>query len=243
MRQLLTQNQRNMKKLFLIAAIAAVSTGAIAQVNFGLQVGGNLGNAKSESTYLGTTTKDKTDPKFGFLIGAVAEIPVASNFAFRPELNFIQKGAKSDLTETIDGTTFSDKDETTLNFIELLLNVIYKVPAGSGTFFIGAGPSIGYGISGKSKWTSTMTGGPSESGTTDIKFDGKKDATDDKVHLKALDFGANILAGYKLPMGVFFNIGYTMGFSNLSPYENYSIKTNGLALKIGYMFGGSNASE
>lgn len=245
MRQLLTQNQRNMKKLFLIAAIAAVSTSANAQAGFGIQVGGNLGNAKSESTYGGTTTKEETKAKFGFLVGVVADAPLTSSLAFRPELNFIQKGAKSDFTESFGGITYTEKDEITLNFIELLLNLVYNVPAGSGTFFIGAGPSIGFGISGKDKWTSTTTGLPNESGTTDVKFDGEKNSgsTDNKLHLKSLDFGANILAGYKLPMGVFFNLGYTMGFSNLSPDDNSSIKTNGFALKLGYMFGGNNSTN
>ena len=47
-----------------------------------------------------------------------------------------------------------------------------------------------------------------------MKFDGKKDAdvTDNNTHLKALDFGGDILAGYKTANGVFVSLGYTLVF-------------------------------
>lgn len=114
--------------------------------------------------------------------------------------------------------------------------------------FFGAGPAIGYGISGKYKFSSitTIPGFPTqnESGNGNVKFDGKKDADisagDNNHHLKALDFGGNILASYKMSNGVYLNVGYTLGFSNLDPNPNSSLKTNGLSIKLGYMFGGNN---
>lgn len=247
-----------MKKFLLIAAIAA-GTGATAQVNFGAQVGGNLANVKSEATESGVTVEDKSKSKIGFIIGVVAELPLASSLSFRPELNFIQKGAKSDVndSETSGGFTSTSVStgKTTLSFIELPLNIVYSVPAGNGTVFFGAGPSIGYGIGGKYDFDNTATvtgpGFPTQtvtsSGKGDIKFDGKKDdelpSSDNDGHLKALDFGGNILAGYKMPNGIFVNLGYTLGFSNLAPNANSSYKTNGLSLKVGFMFGGNKSND
>jgi hypothetical protein len=158
-------------------------------------------------------------------------------------LNFIQKGFETEESETFMGVTYRDKSDVTLSFIEIPLNIVYNFPAGAGKFFVGAGPSIGFGISGKNKSTFEETGEPTVKETIDIKFDGDKDATDNNEHLKSLDFGINLLAGYKLPMGLSFALGYTQGLSNLSPYDNTSLKTSGISLKIAYTFGGAAASE
>lgn len=235
-----------MKKLILSFALIAITTlGATAQVSFGIQVGGNLANVKSEYTYSGTTTKEKTKSKFGVLGGLVAEIPFSSSLLFRPELNFIQKGAKTNDTQSQGGYTSTNTGDATLNFIEIPLNVVYSMEAGMGKMFFGAGPSIGFGMSGKMKGSSTISGPgiPTQTQAYDnkVKFDGKKEAdlpsTDNDSHLKSLDFGANILAGYKMSNGIFFNIGYTLGFSNLDPNPDSKLTTNGLTLKLGYMFG------
>lgn len=237
-----------MKKLFLIAAIAA-SLGANAQAGFGIQAGGNLGNIQWEDTEGGTTTEVNTTSKFGFLIGVLADVPLSTSLSFRPELNFIQKGAKLDDTRTESGASIKTTGEVTLNFIELPLNLVYNASAGMGSFFIGAGPSIGFGISGKYDQTSTLTfpGFPTTTSSEkgDVKFDGKKaaevPASDNDAHLKSLDFGVNALAGYKMANGVFLNVGYTLGLSNLDPNENSSFKTKGFTIKLGYMFGGGAA--
>jgi Outer membrane protein beta-barrel domain len=173
-------------------------------------------------------------------------VPIGSALSFRPELNFVQKGFKLDFNQSESGFGIISKGNQTLNFIELPLNVIYNVSAGSGNFFLGAGPAIGYGISGKNSFTSVvMQPGLPDQSTTDnsiVKFDGKKDedvaADDDNTHLKALDFGGNFLAGYKMSNGLFLNVAYTLGFSNLDPNANSSYKTNGISIKLGYMFGG-----
>ncbi|MEO6540708.1 MAG: outer membrane beta-barrel protein, partial [Ferruginibacter sp.] len=138
-----------------------------------------------------------------------------------------------------------------LHFIELPLNIIYSLPAGPGRFSVGAGPNVSFGISGKDKYSYITSGSgfptQSDSGEEKIKFDGKKaadlPASDNDIHFKALDFGANAVAGYKLDMGLFFNVGYTFGFSNLNPNPNSSLKTGGLTLKVGYIFGGNSSTE
>jgi Outer membrane protein beta-barrel domain len=219
-----------MKKVFFLAAFAVISAVSFGQVSFGAQAGANLAFGKEEfdNTGLPFTTK----PLIGFFAGFLAEIPFGEKIAFRPELNFIQKGDKS--------TIFSSyENKRTLNYIEVPLNVVYKLKLGSGNFFFGLGPSLGYGISGKNKSNST----------TDVKFDGKKQEDinnglgDDKEHLKAFDFGADVLVGYKLGMGVFFRLGYTYDFININPEKDKSYKNRGFNVGVGYMFGGSHETK
>ena len=236
------------KSILLIAVIAITTLSANAQIGFGAQVGGNLAILKSEYTPPGGPDEDeKSKTRFGFLVGVVANIPFSSAISFRPELNFIQKGGKFSSSETIYGVTSVYKEDIALNFIELPLNIVFSIPAGPGRFCVGAGPNISFGISGKDKWSGTTSGGgfptQSSSDSYKIKFDGKKSAdlpqNDNDYHLKALDFGANALVGYKMNMGLFFNAGYTFGISNLNPNPDYSLKTSGITFKIGYMFGGN----
>ena len=212
-----------MKKVILSLAIVAISTMSFAQT-IGVQVGGNLASTSYKTDNSGGATLS-TKSKLGFIIGVVGEVPIASSLSFRPELNFIQKGLK--LTQGTSEAT------STLNYLELPLNIVYNTEAGSGKFFFGAGPSIGFGLSGTDKSTegSNVT-------STGVKFDGKTDAeaNDNKDHLKAIDFGFNLLAGYKFENGLFANIGYAFGLNNISPENGVSQKNSGLCLKVGYMF-------
>jgi hypothetical protein len=136
--------------------------------------------------------------------------------------------------------------------LQLAPNFVYNFEAGSGKVFVGAGPDISFGIGGKAKsnFTSTSTinfpGIPASTTTTTdnsdvkVKFDGKKEAAGDKdYHLKGLDFGINVLAGYKMSNGAFISAGYTIGLSNIEPNDKQTFKNSGFNIKLGYMIGGS----
>lgn len=130
-----------------------------------------------------------------------------------------------------------------MNYVELPLNVVYSMQAGPGKFSVGVGPNVSFGVSGSQKWNYETggTGLPTRttSGIRKIKFDGKNTADlppgDGDVHDKRVDFGENSIIGYALNMGVFLTAGYTIGLSTINPNPDYTIKTGGFALKIGYM--------
>ena len=169
-----------MKKIIFIVVVAALSAGATAQIKFGIQVGGNLANIKGEQTESGTTTKGLTKPKFGLLAGVVAEVSITGAFSLRPEFNFIQKGYNLNYNQTDPGGSLASTGDGTFNFIELPLNFVYNIPLRKNTMFFGIGPSVGYGLSGKFKYTviTTTPGFPprTRSGNGYVKFDGKKDS-------------------------------------------------------------------
>ncbi len=245
-----------MKKIILSLSVIAFAIGANAQISFGGQAGANFASAKS--TYTGTPASSQTlKTKVGFTIGGLAEIGLGSGLTFRPELNFIQKGGKFSDTKTTNvggGTvTTASTEDLSFGYIDLAPNFVYNFDAGTGKVFVGAGPDLAFGIGGKDKYTSnttsTITGFPSSSTSVDskVKFDGKKaadlSATDNDLHLKGLDFGVNLLAGYKLSNGAFISAGYTIGLSNIDPNDKQTFKNSGFNIKLGYMFGGSNDSK
>jgi hypothetical protein len=108
------------------------------------------------------------------------------------------------------------------------LNFLYKTPAGSGSFFGGIGPDLGYGLSGTAK-----SGGESE----DVHF-GSSDDDD----YKAFEFSGNILAGYEFSNGFFVSANYNHGFSNIlnGADSDVSAKNNYFGIRLGYKFGGQS---
>lgn len=229
-----------MKKIILFAVITMASFSSYSQISFGGQVGACLGMGHYGGGVSSVTPSITNDPKVGFMIGAIAQVEFGK-LAFRPELNFIQKGSKfGGWYYTVGGISTSDATKRTLNYIELPLNVVYNLKLSKlGKVFFGLGPAFAFGISGTDK-------GPIYSGSSNsyyntkrkIKFDGESPAVSDNNHLKRSDVGLNILGGLQLDMGVFAKVGYTYGFGDIDPYSNKTYKNRCVSLSIGYMLGG-----
>ena len=205
--------------------ISFISVATFAQnARFGITAGVSLASMKAKENGISITS----DGKVGLTVGVLADVTVAENFTFQPGVNFTQKGSKfsmSDAGGSIESTQ-------TLNYLELPLNFIYNAPAGSGKFFAGLGPVLGFGMSGKAK--SKITGEPEESG--DIKF-GSNEVED---HYKPFEFAGNLLAGYELSNGLFVAANYNMGLSNIAiggETDNSSLKNRYFGIKMGYKFG------
>lgn len=237
-----------MKKLTLIAAVAFTAMNVHAQARFGIQGGVNFASAQVEAFNPVTNnteernTKSNTGATFGFL----ADIPIVETLSFMPELNFVQKGYEF---QNNVGNVVA-KAKANLNFIEIPLNFVVRTDIGAGNLFFGLGPAVGFGISGKSEESvSGLGAGFDYSDKEDVEFDGDENATDNKLHLKRVDVGANALAGYMFSNGLFLKVNYTYGFRNLlpdfpAPDDKDTFKTRGLSIKLGYMFGGrKNDSE
>ena len=226
-----------MKKLMLSAAVVVAVMSAQAQTKsapvnrIGLQVGTNFSTYNEEFP---NNTERKSDSKLGFLIGAIADVDFGNSVSFRPELNFIQKGGEQKYSPNAN---VNIQEELTLNYIQLSPNFVYNFGGSNGKFFIGVGPELSFGLGGKSKTETRITGTTTSTteSKTDVKFDSKKNSAGVR-HLKSVDYGANAILGYKFSNGVFLTGGYTAGLNNLSNEDNSSFKTGGINLKLGYTF-------
>jgi hypothetical protein len=208
-----------MKKtlLFVVILTASLSSVFAQKARIGFSAGISLSNmdikVDNESTS-GTS-------KVGLQAGIVLDAPIGSHFAFQPELNFVQKGTKDhDATSNIDS-------KLNVNYLELPLHIVYKTNQSPNHFFVGAGPTLAYAISGKASITSN--GGTSSS---DLKF-GSSD-TDD---MKPFDFGVGFVAGFEVKSGIRFSANYTLGLSNLAPGSNNNgtLKNRAFGFTLGYM--------
>jgi hypothetical protein len=204
-----------MKKSFLIVAFASLTSISFAQkVSYGLTGGLTMASYKQKAESVTFTS----DSKVGFTLGGFANIAVSDKFTIQPGLNFTQKGGK----ESEEGFTAN----TTLNYLEIPVNALYNIEAGSGKLFVGAGPTISYALSGKTK-----SSGGGESVTTDVKFGSNED------EYKPLELGLNFVAGYSLSNGLLISLNYNLG-SNLSNVDGFKENNRYFGIRIGYTFGG-----
>ena len=184
--------------------------------------GVNAGFTLSSYTLKVEGEKSTSKSKVGFTGGVVAGLPLGGGVSFRPALNFTQMGGV--LKES------GYKSTTTMNFIELPLNFVYKVVAPASSFFAGLGPSLAYGISGKYK---DEFDGDVEEG--DINF-----GSGDDDDLKPFNVGGNVIVGFEFAGGLFIAANYNLGLSNLfiDGDKDNSFKTGYAGLRVGFMFGG-----
>eukprot|EP01035_Chromulina_nebulosa_P009170 gene9170-12387_t len=138
-----------MKKTLILGFAGSLCFSAKAQTQFGVQVGGLLGNVSRK--YDGRKYDDAKQ-SFGFKVGGLVKIPINKVLEFIPELNLVHKGGKMEATETLgEGASRNLKGTFSMMFAEIPLNLAYILKDGSGGFFAGAGPSFSFGIAGKTK--------------------------------------------------------------------------------------------
>ncbi|HSC52571.1 MAG TPA: porin family protein [Phnomibacter sp.] len=192
---------------------------AVAQKpTFGVQAGATF------STWTGKVNGSSTgtDLKTGFTAGVLSNFDLGKNFVLQPSLNFTQKGMK----ESGAGAELVMLQ----NYIELPVNFLYRTKdVSQGHFFVGAGPSFGFAVSGKRKLS-----GPGFSEEHDLEI-GSED-TDD---IKPFDFGLNMLLGYQFANGLFVSANYSPGLINILPGNDMddTAKNNCIGIRVGILFG------
>lgn len=225
-----------MKKLLFFAAIF-FTISAHSQTRFGIEAGA-IGSVFKIKPVDDGDMKYKLKP--GVKIGVFAEIPMSNNVFINPALNYVYKGGKATTDYDDEFGTYHDEYTISHNYLELPVNIIYKINGmnNPGLYF-GAGPVLGYGLSGeiksKSNWVENDEAGDDEDNAK-VKFDGKKDTDDEYVHFKALEVGANVLVGYELGNGLSVQAQYRPNFSNLSPDSDYSYKNTYFGFSLRYRF-------
>ena len=198
-----------MKKAKLaLAALAVMATvGTVnAQTTFGVRAGVGLNGLTGKGT-------DNLDNKFGWHAGVNLEKRIGNDIYFQPNLLFYAKGSEATIANV--------KTSTTLNYLEVPLNFVYKGEVGSGKVLVGLGPYVGYGIGTKSKVGSNSTSPSFED-----------------VNLKKFDLGGNLLLGWEFSNNLSAQLNAGMGFMKINDKQvaDYSPKNIGFGVSLGYRF-------
>src|SRR4051812_5646903 len=113
------------KNVLLLLAFAGSVTVVSAQARFGIKAGLNVPNQNIKLRYMGYSFDRSGDAIVNFHIGGVAEIPMGSNFAFRPELLLSGKGSNLPADDG-SGSGSTTKAKVRPYYLELPLNVVYR---------------------------------------------------------------------------------------------------------------------
>jgi hypothetical protein len=224
------------KKLLTTFLVAAVSSVGFAQVSFGPKLGLGISRLKETKTPSGTSAVYNAivTPQ----VGAVVNFQFGDYVAFRPELLYMQRGAKT--------TSFGSVTTVRISYIELPINVAGGLHLGPGRLELFAGPSLGLVVGGKSK---TDAGFYYPSQTTTIK--GAKVPTGGgtgSAYVNPLNVSLNFGVDYKFDFGLLLQVGYNLGLSNMNPHyaDSYTesfrkdkvLKSSSINIGAAYLFGG-----
>lgn len=205
-----------MKKLFILLVGLFVGSAAFAQssnLGFGLKAGVNF----PKYNVSGSNNAYETSTATNFHVTGYLDAPLGSAFSIQPGISLQGKGAK------IDVGNFGSFTQSTM-WMEVPVNLVAKVPLGGSNFFLGAGPYIGFGLSGKNKYESSW-------GSVEDDFEFGKNGS-----LKSTDFGLNFTAGFQLNSGLLLHAGYGLGLTDLAPDNNSDMKLTNRVFSVGLGF-------
>ncbi len=210
--QLTNKKSKIMKKVLVIAAIAAFGFTNAQETSFGVKAGLNL------ATIVGDV--DNADMRTSFHIGGIAEIPLAQDFFFGPELLYSAQGVKEEETEGGVTAEYVLK----LDYIQIPLMFKYFVSDG---LSLDLGPQIGFLMSAKEEVE--VSGGDSS----------LSDSEDVKEFFSGFDYGLNVGLGYRLESGLFFQGRYNIGLANIFDVDedtDFSAQNSVIQFSVGFMF-------
>ena len=202
-------------------------SGNTQRFSFGVRAGLSFTNISER--WDGKKPKGVNKSKFkpGFQLGAVADFSISDNLAIQPGILFATQGWVDKYSET----GYSEKESWNLNYLQVPLNVQYKINVGSMNLLLQAGPYFGYAFSGKYKEKVT------EDGRTK-KDEGKIKFGTEDGKMSQIDFGLGVGVGLQFD-NMQVGLGYNLGLKNLvNGGGTKDIQKNyGLALTVTYLFG------
>jgi hypothetical protein len=105
------------------------------------------------------------------------------------------------------------------------VNLLYKIKASSGGFFIGGGPYVSIWTAGKIHYATNKSYGTTE----DLTYGSNS------KQMKSPEIGVNALSGYKLNSGLAISAGYSLGLTNTYT-TGANNKNKGFNISVSYFF-------
>ena len=208
-----------MRKIALLWLLAFGCGAVEAQVRLGILGGLHSANILETNSLPGwdTAVKKYLNPKSGFELGFIVEVPLGSGLYFQPAFTYITKGRQysrtNDSITALNTDTIYNKFSINLSYIEIPLDLTYKIALtrnGRNSFFVSAGPYVGFFYSGNTT-TSSLTSNPSEqfNSETDPVMVGKAPGS-----YKTVDVGVNGKAGFELG-NLLLSLYYSRGLTGM----------------------------
>jgi len=213
-----------MKKIFLCTSLFLVLKANGQSIQLGVDAGTCYNFAHQESLVGFPYVAKASGRQFSYRAGVPVVIPASASLRLNTGLYYTTKGLNH-----------SQYDVPFLQYslIELPLILTWNhADDQRNSFFIGAGPYVGYGISSTIRWT--------------VSGEKKQEHPEWSTDIKRLDLGAQVQLGYEFSSGWTIrllaqrglnNLGVKATNDNFKRYQAFSqVNSNGyLALTVGYL--------
>lgn len=228
-----------MKRLSLITLISIFcATVSLAQLRIAIVGGPHQSKVLEENDMPGWDDfkKNYTERKGGHF-GFIADLPFSekSNFSFQPGVIYYAKGRK--FLQNFDTTvseTLSIRSSEYINYIDMPLNLVYKIRLGKTVkFIIGAGPYVSFFYNGKTKKETT-----SKLLEYTVEENDDLGVGNGPGKYTTLDYGVNGLAGFEFGR-VFITANYSRGLKDFYQAVDYTgkFKHEVMGLTLGIFLG------
>ena len=221
-----------MKKITFILAALFAGAVAQAQLRIGVEAGATLGTASFVKDPQMSISKS---PLYAPTGGVVFDIPLAGSFSLRPAVRYVQKGVKLKAIDNSDVITNRIESTMKQHFVEVPVLLTWKKELGAVNLFLGAGPSAGIGVKGKTKLTTYIDGIPQPIATIEADPFKKSDYMEEPF--KRFEISAAALAGVEFRNGISISASYTHGLNDLNGASDDHYRNRIASLKLGYFFG------
>jgi len=226
--------KKTLLKTTMVAAFTMLMGTASAQLTYFAKAGLNLNN-------LVISDADGKDPGwfktgYGMQIGGGVYYELNDNMGIEAGLGYSQRGASTDLSESIAGIgTMKITGSMLLHYIDIPLSFKYGIEVGDGKLNIGIGPKLGLGLSGNWKTTATTDFmGQTQTTESDQKM---YFGSDDTSNFKFIDLSLGTSVSYEIS-NFEFGASYHYGLTNHenNPTNQESTKQSMLTIFLAYRF-------
>jgi hypothetical protein len=200
-----------MKKIIL-SVFAVIALSFFSQAQFRIGVKGGLSESSQRINVSSGNVLFSNDDFKSFHAGLISEFQITENVYLQPQILYTRRGG------TLQHSTGGTDTKVRTNYIDVPVNVVYKIPLSFGKVFGGAGAAFSYGFGGRLK-----------------EGAGKTSMYGSNKPWKHEDVSLSFTAGFEFNNGLFVSANSQRGLMDVYKTEGVSVKNRSVSVSVGYM--------
>lgn len=201
-----------------------------AQSYFGIEAGGLISNTPGNASGGPNNVLSQKKNILGSLQGGVwSDMRISDYMDFQPHLLLTRKGSTLENAYETGGS-----GRLSLTYLELPLNLMYRIPLGYDDLFLGGGVYGAVAVGGHFKDSPDSAGGTFSG---QILFDGNATPPNSRdLHLSRFDGGLNAQITYQCSFGLTFHLRYSLGMIDINPGGPGWLRNQSAVFSLAYLF-------
>jgi Outer membrane protein beta-barrel domain len=221
-----------MKKLLILFCLLIARFASPGQsFNLGVTAGPNVSTFDPYNNRVGNYASSGIT---GFHAGLFAEV-TWGNLTVQPGLQYASIGGETNYSVVEPAANGNGTFKYAVRYLQLPVNILGNIPITNGKIFLGGGPYMGFGLSGKITQTGVDNEGTGTTPYTSSTINNQKGYVFSKSDNP--DQGINAVAGVRFNNKVMITLNDLFSLKFLSNYNGFAgLKSNVLSFSVGYAF-------